>query len=198
MGTNRFSLDIGSSLAETGDLSSAFTGWADERWEWSSDEVDRMERCTWTKLCRCFCYSEGFSKGRNPGTVKNICLDMMGACSVGMQQDLALKKKMYMIDPWRSDPWAGQYRGRVLDYVCKGYRSEQKEKESPLGLQQNKLSVTALGAGGDSERKLLSLLITLMSYFNELSCHSVQLIVGNFPQSKKHDQLTLLFIRWQC
>ena len=44
----------------------------------------------------------------------------------------------------------------------------------------------------DSERKLLSLLGTLMSYFNELSCHSATLIAANFPQSKKHYQLTLI------
>lgn len=57
------------------------------------------------------------------------------------------------------------------------------------GIPQNKLSVTAWG---DSERKPLSLFVTLMSYFNELSCHSATLIAANFPQSKKHYQLTLI------
>lgn len=57
------------------------------------------------------------------------------------------------------------------------------------GIPQNKLSVAAWG---DSERKSLDLLGTLMSYFNELSCHSATLIAANFPQSKKHYQLTLI------
>lgn len=49
------------------------------------------------------------------------------------------------------------------------------------------------GCMGDSERKPLDLLGTLMSYFNELSCHSATLIAANFPQSKKHYQLTLIY-----
>lgn len=57
------------------------------------------------------------------------------------------------------------------------------------GIPQNKLSVAAWG---DSERKPLDLLGTLMSYFNDLSCHSATLIAANFPQSKKHYQLTLI------
>lgn len=98
---------------------------------------------------------------------------------------------MQMKDFWRSDSLSQIDSGKGLPTLARTTGLSRKRRNLLLDPNSSsKLSATALG---DHARQPLPLLVTVMSCFNELSCHSVPLIVVNFPQSEeKRYQLTRL------
>lgn len=148
---------------------------------WSWWEVRMAFRCSWQNgkvhlnkvLQVLFARVKVFHKGEIQGRLQRHAWTQWKACSAGIK-NLQKKKNTWLI--------------LELDRLWKGLGSHLQGLQVWQERHQSKPSVTAWR---DSERKLLPLLVTLMSYFNDLDCHSPPLIVVNFPQSKYY-QLTLI------